>query len=399
MTDSGIETRILVHSNGADPERQTAARAPAPRYGIDAEPPFGRFAWRAGAPSGSWTRGSRSCEPGARTRATWARRLGGPPVRQTVRSHWLRRRVDAWPASTRTCRASRALPGESRFSSRRRRSTPRPALAVTPSILVLVVGGIVAVFAAWLMSRRLVEPLRALEVAAYRAATGSYVKPIVTQRDDEIGQVADAFNAVALRLNALHDLSQLLASASRLDQVLDGILSAMGHIVGPGVAAIYLLDDTGRWLVPAAVRGADVDDGEPDRRARRELARRVTPGQGLRRSLRRCPASGRRTAGARRLEQRCARGTARVRAGGARCRRGTEGQGRSRSPRPSARWSGRSRPRPPSPCRTHGSSPWRPSRGGSPTGCGSWQSSSRVPTGSTCHSGESRVWSRSSWGH
>ncbi len=131
------------------------------------------------------------------------------------------------------------------------------ALAVTPSILVLVVGGIVAVFAAWLMSRRLVEPLRALEVAAYRAATGSYVKPIVTQRDDEIGQVADAFNAVALRLNALHDLSQLLASASRLDQVLDGILSAMGHIVGPGVAAIYLVDDTGRWLVPAAVRGAD----------------------------------------------------------------------------------------------------------------------------------------------
>ena len=130
--------------------------------------------------------------------------------------------------------------------------------AVTPSILVLLLGGVVAVFAAWLMSHRLVQPLRALEVAAYRAATGSYVKPITMQRDDEIGQVADAFNAVALRLNALHDLSQLLASASRLDQVLDGILSAMGHIVGPGVAAIYLLDDTGRWLVPAAVRGAEV---------------------------------------------------------------------------------------------------------------------------------------------
>ena len=106
--------------------------------------------------------------------------------------------------------------------------------AVTPSILVLLVGGVVAVFAALVMSRRLVEPLRALEVAAYRAATGSYVKPIDSPRDDEIGQVADAFNAVALRLNALHDLSQLLASASQLDQVLDGILSAMGHIVGPG---------------------------------------------------------------------------------------------------------------------------------------------------------------------
>jgi serine phosphatase RsbU (regulator of sigma subunit)/HAMP domain-containing protein/uncharacterized protein YigA (DUF484 family) len=130
--------------------------------------------------------------------------------------------------------------------------------AVSPSIVVILFGGIVAVFAALIMSRRLVEPLRALEVAAYSAATGSYVKPIDSTRNDEIGQVADAFNAVALRLNALHDLSHLLASASRLDQVLDGILSAMGHIVGPGMAAIYLLDDTGRWLVPAAARGADV---------------------------------------------------------------------------------------------------------------------------------------------
>ena len=186
------------------------------------------------------------------------RRLGSRPARQTARSPWRRRRADAWQASTLTCTESRESPGESRFLSRRRRSTPRPGWRSRRRFLCCSWAAIVAVVAAWLMSRRLVEPLRALEVAAYRAATGSYVKPIVTQRDDEIGQVADAFNAVALRLNALHDLSQLLASASRLDQVLDGILSAMGHIVGPGVAAIYLLDDTGRWLVPSAVRGADV---------------------------------------------------------------------------------------------------------------------------------------------
>ena len=94
-----------------------------------------------------------------------------------------------------------------------------------------------------------------LEATAYRAANGAFVRPIPSDTDDEIGQVADAFNAVALRLNALHDLSQLLASASQLEQVLDGILSAMGHIVGPGVAAIYLLDDDAEWLVPARARG------------------------------------------------------------------------------------------------------------------------------------------------
>jgi phosphoserine phosphatase RsbU/P len=129
--------------------------------------------------------------------------------------------------------------------------------AVAPTLLVLLIGAGVAVTAAVLVSRRLVRPLKVLEATAYRAANGAFVRPIPSDSDDELGQVADAFNAVALRLNALHDLSQLLASASQLEQVLDGILSAMRHIVGPGVAAIYLLDDDAEWLVPARARGAD----------------------------------------------------------------------------------------------------------------------------------------------
>ena len=74
--------------------------------------------------------------------------------------------------------------------------------------------------------------------------------------------MAEAFNAVALRLNALHDLSQLLATASQLDQVLDGILSAMGHIVGPGAAAIYLLDDSAIPSFPSRTRGIDLADAQ-----------------------------------------------------------------------------------------------------------------------------------------
>jgi serine phosphatase RsbU (regulator of sigma subunit)/HAMP domain-containing protein len=129
--------------------------------------------------------------------------------------------------------------------------------AVAPTLLILLIGACVAVTAAVLVSRRLVRPLKVLEATAYRAANGAFVRPIPSDSNDELGQVADAFNAVALRLNALHDLSQLLASASQLEQVLDGILSAMRHIVGPGVAAIYLLDDDAEWLVPARARGAD----------------------------------------------------------------------------------------------------------------------------------------------
>lgn len=136
-------------------------------------------------------------------------------------------------------------------------STLRAAVEVAwPTLLVMVIGGSVALVFAWVVSRRLVVPLHELEAAALRGAAGAYVKPIAVTRDDEIGRVAEAFNAVSLRLNALHDLSQLLASGSQLDQVLDGILAATAHIVGPSVTAVYLLDSSGSMLVPAAAKGS-----------------------------------------------------------------------------------------------------------------------------------------------
>lgn len=135
--------------------------------------------------------------------------------------------------------------------------------AVAPPVLVLLVGGAIGLVAAWSVSARLVRPLRELERAARTAAAGSFVQPIEVVRDDEIGRVAEAFNQVALRLNALHDLSQLLASASRLDQVLEEILSAVGHLVGPGAGVIYLLDAGGDMLVPAKVRTGDDRHPQP----------------------------------------------------------------------------------------------------------------------------------------
>jgi serine phosphatase RsbU (regulator of sigma subunit)/HAMP domain-containing protein len=134
---------------------------------------------------------------------------------------------------------------------------------VVPYLLVLVVGGGVAVVVAWAASYRIVRPLRELERTARNAALGAYVKPIAESGDDEIGRVAKAFNEVALRLNSLHALSQLLASTSSLDQVLDGILAAVGHIVGPGTSAIYLLNTAERRLDPVRVRGAGLAGAQP----------------------------------------------------------------------------------------------------------------------------------------
>lgn len=137
------------------------------------------------------------------------------------------------------------------------------ATAVTPFFLVLFIGGATAVFTAWLVSRKLTRPLHELERVARSAASGAFVKTIPVGEDDEIGRVSEAFNAVALRLNSLNDLSQLMATASRLDQALDATLSAMSHIVGPGASAVFLLDKRGTVLQVARTRGLDLTRVRP----------------------------------------------------------------------------------------------------------------------------------------
>lgn len=129
--------------------------------------------------------------------------------------------------------------------------------AAGPVGIALLAGGLIALVFAWLAASQVTRPLRALEKAARVAASGAYVKTIdVGAVDDEVGRLAGAFNAVALRLNALRDLSDLLAGSSKLDQVLDGIISAMTHIVGPCTVSIYLSDSTSYRLSPVRCQGA-----------------------------------------------------------------------------------------------------------------------------------------------
>gem|GEM_PF-720722 len=129
--------------------------------------------------------------------------------------------------------------------------------ALAPAVLAVLVAALFAVVFAGVFSRRLVVPIKDLESRAREAVRGAYVRPIETDRTDELGQLVEAFNAVALRLNALHDLSQLLASTSNLDQVLDGILSAMGHIVGSARVAVFLFDEAAGTVSLVRSRGLD----------------------------------------------------------------------------------------------------------------------------------------------
>jgi sigma-B regulation protein RsbU (phosphoserine phosphatase) len=140
--------------------------------------------------------------------------------------------------------------------------------ASIPTFLVLLFGGLMALAAAWVVAGRVVKPLRELESASNRAAEGAYVSRIESGRDDEVGRLVDAFNAVGLRLNALHDVSRLLAGASRLDQVLDAITESVVNLLGPGVVAIYLVDPSQQSLALARASSGSAPPHGPVLRVR-----------------------------------------------------------------------------------------------------------------------------------
>jgi len=133
--------------------------------------------------------------------------------------------------------------------------------STVPTAIVLAFGGLLGVFMAWLVSIRLVRPIRQLTGASLKAASGAYVAPLETDREDEVGRLAEAFNEVAVRLNALHDVSLLLSGAARTDQVLDAIVEATSHLAGPGPTAVYLADDSGRLTLARSTVGLDAPHG------------------------------------------------------------------------------------------------------------------------------------------
>lgn len=137
-------------------------------------------------------------------------------------------------------------------------SLTRVRAALTPAGISMIAVLALAVLAALLYSRRLVTPLRVFERSARDVASGGYVRPLHVDRDDELGLLADAFNDMGVRLNSLQDMVQLLASAANLDDVLDELLNALGHILATGDAAVMLASADGSELSLARGRGLAV---------------------------------------------------------------------------------------------------------------------------------------------
>ncbi|MHB1475615.1 MAG: GAF domain-containing protein, partial [Dermatophilaceae bacterium] len=114
----------------------------------------------------------------------------------------------------------------------------------------------------------LARPLRTLESRARAAAAGAILEPIAVARGDEVGRLLESFNLITMRLNRMHDVSQILARSSDRDEVLDGIVSSMGHMLGATDVDVLLLDDSGD--IATLVRALGTLSGRSDVRV--ELA-------------------------------------------------------------------------------------------------------------------------------
>ncbi len=128
--------------------------------------------------------------------------------------------------------------------------------ALRPAVIAWSISSFVAMALALISASFLARPLRMLDQRARAAASGAILEPLPVNRNDEIGRLIESFNSVALRLNGMHDISQLLASASDVEEVLDRILVSLSHILGARDVEILLLEDEGTTLHLVRASGA-----------------------------------------------------------------------------------------------------------------------------------------------
>jgi serine phosphatase RsbU (regulator of sigma subunit) len=122
----------------------------------------------------------------------------------------------------------------------------RTRAALLPASLAVVLATLAATWLSGLFARRLVQPLHEFEERARAVVSGSVVNPLESARTDEIGRLADAFDAMLVRLNALRELSRLLARSSHMPEVLRGTLAAIVRLLGPDVVPVVFLLDVSR---------------------------------------------------------------------------------------------------------------------------------------------------------
>jgi two-component system phosphate regulon sensor histidine kinase PhoR len=138
---------------------------------------------------------------------------------------------------------------------------------VTMSIITaMLVATLLVILAAWVIARITTRPIRKLTVASERIASGELGQKITIETRDEVGELAQAFNEMSLKLKELvetisEDRARL---ATILDNMADGVImtDSEGNILLANNAAEKLFNiknATGKPLIEV-VRDHEMDE-------------------------------------------------------------------------------------------------------------------------------------------
>lgn len=105
----------------------------------------------------------------------------------------------------------------------------RPTFEVYSSLMsfvrALIISSVIAsvgmVFPAYLISRRMTNPIRSMTLASAAMASGDFSVRADESRDDEIGQLGSALNHLSREL--MRNISDLVLARNRLHMILDGL--------------------------------------------------------------------------------------------------------------------------------------------------------------------------------
>lgn len=136
------------------------------------------------------------------------------------------------------------------------------------NIFVLaLVGAALSLFLAILVYRDTSKPINAIVAAMSDTAEGNLDVRLDIGSKDELEKIGEGFNRMVdsirlreQRLDRFNEISKILIEFSDPAQLLDKSLSRMVELTGSSIGAVYLVDENGAALKPAAAYGVGEDE-------------------------------------------------------------------------------------------------------------------------------------------